>query len=99
MKCPQCGSEQTRKNGHRRGKQNYLCRDCGRQFIEIYHHRGYSEEVKQICLKMYQYGIKPREIEQITGISHSTVNNWIGQAKLLPTDRKNHGILEKPDLE
>jgi AcrR family transcriptional regulator len=32
MKCPHCQSEQLSKNGHRHGKQRYLCKDCGKQF-------------------------------------------------------------------
>ena len=33
--CPACGSDDIMKNGTtRRGKQNYKCRDCGRQFVE-----------------------------------------------------------------
>lgn len=32
MKCPHCQSERLSKNGHRHGKQRYLCKDCGRQF-------------------------------------------------------------------
>ncbi|MEL6554758.1 MAG: IS1 family transposase [Cyanobacteria bacterium J06621_11] len=35
MTCPTCGSHDISKNGTtRRGKQNYKCRDCGRQFVE-----------------------------------------------------------------
>lgn len=34
MKCPQCESTNYRKNGCRSGRQNYLCKNCGRQFIE-----------------------------------------------------------------
>lgn len=34
MKCPQCESTSLRKNGHRSGRQNYLCKNCGRQFLE-----------------------------------------------------------------
>ncbi|QZZ23748.1 IS1 family transposase [Leptothermofonsia sichuanensis E412] len=35
MRCPNCGSDDIMKNGTtRRGKQNYKCRDCGRQFVE-----------------------------------------------------------------
>jgi len=35
LRCPHCGSEDRTKNGTtRRGKQNYQCRDCGRQFVE-----------------------------------------------------------------
>ena len=35
MTCPTCGSHDISKNGTtRRGKQNYKCRDCNRQFVE-----------------------------------------------------------------
>ncbi|PSB07458.1 hypothetical protein C7B61_08800 [filamentous cyanobacterium CCP1] len=30
--CPQCGSDNVRKNGRRSNKQKYACKDCGRQF-------------------------------------------------------------------
>ncbi len=33
MICPHCRSEKLAKNGRRRGKQCYLCRDCGKQFL------------------------------------------------------------------
>ena len=36
MKCPRCHSQNYSKNGHRHGKQRYLCKDCGRQFPEFY---------------------------------------------------------------
>jgi AcrR family transcriptional regulator len=34
MKCLYCQSEQLSKNGHRRGKQCYRCKECGKQFVE-----------------------------------------------------------------
>jgi AcrR family transcriptional regulator len=34
MICPHCYSKKLSKNGQRRGKQCYLCKDCGRQFVE-----------------------------------------------------------------
>lgn len=34
MKCPHCQSEKLSKNGYRRGKQCYLCKECGKQFVE-----------------------------------------------------------------
>ena len=34
MKCPRCESDQLRKNGRSSGKQRYLCKACGRQFLE-----------------------------------------------------------------
>jgi AcrR family transcriptional regulator len=34
MKCPHCRSAQLSRNGYRRGKQCYLCKDCGKQFVQ-----------------------------------------------------------------
>jgi insertion element IS1 protein InsB len=80
MKCPNCTSQQISKDGHRRGKQNYICRDCGRQFIESYSHQGYSEEIKARCLRMYVNGSGFRAIERVTGVNHNTVINWVKSA-------------------
>jgi transposase-like protein len=66
MKCPECQSTHVNKNGHKKGKQNYICVGCGRQFIDCYQpHKGYSEEVKRECLKMYVNGMGFRAIERI----------------------------------
>ncbi len=34
MKCPRCESTSCRQNGCRNDKQNYLCKNCGQQFLE-----------------------------------------------------------------
>jgi len=34
MVCPHCYSKQVSKNGHRRGKQCYLCKNCQKQFVK-----------------------------------------------------------------
>ena len=39
--------------GWQRGKQNYICFQCGRQFIDSYESKDYSEELKRECLEMY----------------------------------------------
>jgi transposase-like protein len=80
MKCPHCHSLHVSRNGHRRGKQNYLCNHCGRQFLATYESKGYSADVKKICIKMYVDGMALREIERTTGINHNTVGNWLKQA-------------------
>ncbi|MEO0350457.1 MAG: FCD domain-containing protein [Cyanobacteria bacterium P01_A01_bin.15] len=33
LACPRCGSHRLRKNGRRQHRQNYRCKDCGRQFL------------------------------------------------------------------
>ena len=66
MQCPECQSTHVNKNGRKKGKQNYICVGCGRQFIDCYQpHKGYSEEVKRECLKMYANGLGFRAIERI----------------------------------
>lgn len=47
--CPNCQSDAVVKNGRtRHEKQNYKCRDCGRQFVEAPQWRMISEETKGI---------------------------------------------------
>ncbi len=70
------------RNGHNYGKQNYICKQCGRQFLEVYKLRGYSEDAKKICLRMYANGMGFRAIERVTGISHNTVINWVKQSDM-----------------
>jgi transposase-like protein len=80
MQCPQCQSTHIRKNGIKRGKQNHICVSCGRQFIERYEaSRGYSDEVKRECLKMYTNGMGFRGIERVKGVHHTTVIYWVKQ--------------------
>ena len=71
MNCPNCDSNNIRKNGQRSGKQNYQCKNCGHQFIESYSPRGYSQEVKEACL--YVNGNGFMAIERMTKVNHNTV--------------------------
>jgi transposase-like protein len=89
MNCPKCGANQIRKNGHRRGKQNYQCQNCGRQFVEYYSEVGYSKQVKEECLTMYLNGNGFRAIERITKVNHNTVIRWVKQAANQLPDRKS----------
>lgn len=80
MQCPDCESSKIRKNGKRRGKQNHICVECQRQFIEGYEPpKGYSKQVKQECLKMYLNGMGFRAIERVKGVHHTTVIYWVKQ--------------------
>lgn len=80
MKCFHCNSHQTVKNGHRQGRQCYKCKQCGRQFLASYRPWQYSNDVKQLCIKMYLNGMGLRGIERVTQIHHTTVMHWIREA-------------------
>ena len=80
LQCPECGSTHIRKNGKKRGKKNHICVACGRQFIDHYDPpKGYSDEFKQECLKLYVNGSGFRDIERVKGVHHTTVINWVAQ--------------------
>lgn len=100
MKCPNCNSKQTFKNGHRKDRQCYKCKACGRQFLESYHRWRYSDDVKQLCIKMYLNGMGLRGIERVTDIHHTTVMHWVREAGLgLPDAPESEEIPEITDLD
>jgi AcrR family transcriptional regulator/transposase-like protein len=82
MICPDCQSDRVAKNGHQQGKQRYVCRGCGRQFVDRYTDRGYPLEIRQKCIDLHQAGVSFREIERSTGVSHNTVINWVKDLNL-----------------
>jgi insertion element IS1 protein InsB len=61
--CPECGSQQVKKNGHiHNGKHNHQCKDCGRQFIVNASPRVITEEHRRLverllCEKISLHGI------------------------------------------
>jgi len=87
MQCPDCRSTHIRKNGHRKGKQNHICADCHRQFIDDYRpYQGYSDEVRRECLKMYVFclGISWHRTRSLR-VHHTTVISWVkAVGELLP---------------
>ena len=100
MKCPNCQSNQIRKNGHRRGKQNYHSQKCDRQFITTYSQVGYASSVKENCLKMYVNGLGFRAIERITGVNHNTVIRWVRKsASALPNAPRIDEIPEITEID
>jgi IS1 family transposase/transposase-like protein len=91
MKCLKCNSTETVKNGRRKDRQSYKCKHCGRQFLESYRPWRYSDDVKQLCIKMYLNGMGLRGIERVTDIHHTTVMHWIRGA--------GHDISDAPDSD
>jgi insertion element IS1 protein InsB len=77
MICPECQFSNLKKNAHKRGKQNYLCKNCRRPFIDSYFLLCYPDYVKKYCLHLYLEGNGFRRIERLTGVSHNTVINCV----------------------
>lgn len=81
MKCPRCAADNYSKNGFHRGKQKYICKCCGRQWLETTADRGYPQSVRALCVKMYRNGLRIKEISRYTEIGYSTIMNWVKQEK------------------
>ena len=70
MNCPECNSGNIRKNGHiHTGKQNHLCRDCGRQFVEDIEKKTVSAFEKNITEKLLIGRISLRGICRVMNVS------------------------------
>ena len=98
MTCPHDQSHTVVKNGHRQGKQSYLCRDCGCQFRENPQSPSYSAEVKALCVKMSLNGMGFRGIERVTGISHNSIINWVRQTET-KIPQENYEIPETAQID
>jgi insertion element IS1 protein InsB len=65
---------------------HYICVECGRQFVDSYEPKGYSEEIKRECLEMYVNGSGFRAIERVKKVHHTTVINWVKEVGNTLTD-------------
>lgn len=98
MECPHCNSTKIQKFGFVQDKQRYRCKKCSRYFQSSYKQQGYSDDVKQICLKMYLNGMGFRGIERVTGIHHTTIMNWVKESgEELPEDESGEPELAELD--
>ena len=58
MHCRHCRSESVKKNGHdRKRKQMYLCKSCGRAFVEAFEPNRLTAEDHRFILKHYAEGV------------------------------------------
>jgi transposase-like protein len=76
IKCPNCHSPNITRNGKKnKGKQNYLCKECGRQFISDPEraYKGTLSWVKNMIKIMPVRGVGIRDIGIILQISITTV--------------------------
>ncbi len=78
-------------------------RECfsayGCQYVENPKPRGYPNEVKQLCLKMYLNGMGFRAIARVTEIDHATIINWVKEkGEKLSDDPQDEEIPEITEI-
>ncbi|TDB63624.1 IS1 family transposase [Arundinibacter roseus] len=68
--CPRCGSGQIKKNGHiHNQKQNFYCKECGRNFVENPEQKLVSARDKELSIRMIEEKISFRAVSRIIGVS------------------------------
>jgi transposase-like protein len=85
VQCAKCGSIRVVKNGIKRQKQAYICRDCGHKFTEKTMLRGsrYTPEMVSLTLDLYFSGTSLRKTARIlnnhfgTNVGNATIYKWI----------------------
>ncbi len=76
--CPDCGSNQTVKNGHiHNKKQRFKCSDCGRQFIEAPTKKVISQSIKSLIDKLLLERISLAGIARVTGVSEVWLQQYV----------------------
>ena len=82
IRCPRCGSNWMRKDGHSRGKQTYRCGDCQRRHTPCGNRHYYSEEFKRRAVDMYSEGSSMAAVARATGASLTAVHTWVKKSPL-----------------
>ncbi|MEK6482612.1 IS1 family transposase [Catalinimonas sp. 4WD22] len=92
--CPGCQSSNVVKNGHKSylRKQNYLCKDCQRQFIGDHNlsYAGCQSGLMTRLRRMFVRGMGIRDIAAVEQISLGKVLHWLTKLKLAPRAKYSH---------
>jgi IS1 family transposase/transposase-like protein len=76
--CPNCGSKEVSRNGQtRHGKQNYKCRECGRQFVLNPAWKAITKEQQELMQRMLLERISQAGIARVLQVSEDTVQRYV----------------------
>ncbi len=84
--CPSCGSQEISRNGRtRHGKQNYKCRDFGRQFVLDPVWKAITPEQYSLIERMLLERVSKAWSARVLQISEDTVQRYVNaQAAAVP---------------
>jgi transposase-like protein len=96
--CVKCEADTVVRNGHKHGKQAYLCKRCGASFVEttgsgMYYSHS-SESVWKQVIRDTLKGISIDETAEQLELTHSTVFNM--RHKILLSIEQNLNFQDKP---
>lgn len=78
LKCPQCQSERISKNGKiHKVKQNYKCRNCGRQFVNNPTKKYITEKTRELVDRLLLEKISLAGIARVTNVSEKWLQDYV----------------------
>lgn len=93
LTCPTCQSEKIQKNGTKKNqKQNYKCKDCGRQFVSDYFlkNQGSKSTIDKKIILMLVRGVGVRDIAVIENVSVNKILKTIEKSNYEIIPRQKH---------
>ena len=84
-RCPNCTSEQTVKNGHiHTGKQRFLCRACGRQFVENPPNKVIDSKTRELVDRLLLERISMAGIARAVPVSAQWLQDYVNHKSAQP---------------
>lgn len=78
MQCPRCQGTQLVKNGRiHTGKPKWLCRTCGRQFVEQSQQRVIGAGTKTLIDKLLLERLSLAAIARVAGVSERWLQSYV----------------------
>ena len=92
--------EKQKKFGfNRSGTQRMVCLNCETNYTLNPKNRTYSDEIKQMAIKVYYSGVSGRGVGKVFGMSKANVNNWIKKPETVWTSKATEfGTFELDEL-
>ena len=102
VKCPHCHSPKVVKNGTKKtGRQNFLCRHCGKQFQHEYLYQGADPCVKAQVKSSLLHGSGIRDCNKVFGVSAKCTLRLIlefGKSILVRPKRRRYRKVQVDEL-
>lgn len=80
MNCRHCSSAEIVRNGSNSvGTPKFLCRGCGRQFVERPKKRPISQETKELIDRLLLERVSLAGIARVTGVSERWLQTYVNE--------------------
>lgn len=98
--CPTCSSTNIKLNGHiHNGKQNRLCKDCGRQFVLDREKKLISDADKALIDKLLLEKISLAGIARVANVSQMWLHAYVSELYASQPDELNVLIPSKEAMQ